>query len=141
MSKELEELRRMARAERQRAWAHAKVIPARLGDTATAFAKRHPILAMGGAAAVTMGLIARHRRHAGIQGKQGSLPAALAAASVQFLPQILKLVGLATPPAEALDDEDSENGHERCEAPAVDFADSAARGSEPTTSHTSTHPL
>lgn len=141
MSKELEELRLLARAERHRAWTHAKVVPTRLGDTASAFARRHPILAMGSAAAITMGLISRHRRRAGIQGKQGSLPVALAAMGVQFLPEILKLVGLADPRGKDSSDEELQDRHEHCEEPAVGFANSAARGSEPVTSPESTYPL
>ena len=141
MSKELQELRRMARAERLRGWAHAKVIPARIGDAAGAFAKRHPILAMGGAAAVTMGLRSRRRRRAGIEGKQGSWPAGVAAMGVQFLPEILRLVGLAAPLAKASTGEESEERHEHCETPSVGLANSAARGSEPTTSTEGPDPL
>lgn len=133
MTKELAELRRMAHTERQQAWSHAKLLPARVGDTASAFAKRHPILAMGGAAALTMSMITRRRKRAGVDGKPNSMPMAMAAMGVQFLPEILRLVGLSVPPEKTSDaeGESARLRHEHCQSPTGGLAHSATSGSEP----------
>ena len=94
MSAELVELRRMARAERRRAWKHARLVPARAGDVASGFARAHPAWAMGGAAALTLTLVARHRRRNGIDRGSRSWPMALAALGSRLLPEILRAVGL-----------------------------------------------
>lgn len=96
MSRESDELRRLARVEMLTAWKHAKRLPGCAGDAASAFTKKHPALAMGGAAAITMALVARHRRKAGIDGKTSSWPAAIAAVGSRWLPEILSLAGLTT---------------------------------------------
>jgi hypothetical protein len=94
MSLEQTELRRMARSELQSAWAHAKRLPAHAGDTVSAFARRHPIWAMGGAAVLAAGLASRRHRKFGLEGKPSTWPVALAAAGTHLLPELLRLVGL-----------------------------------------------
>ncbi|MDZ4773754.1 MAG: hypothetical protein SGI72_11545 [Planctomycetota bacterium] len=138
MSKELDELRRLARTERHKAWAHARLVPARVGDTASAFAKRHPILAMGGAAALTMSMISRRRKRAGVEGKPNSMPLALAAMGVQFMPEILRLVGLTVPTAKSptTAEEQARDQHERCDDKTDGLVASAKRGSGPMEQHT-----
>ncbi len=94
MSHEQEELRRLAQKERHAAWTSVKRLPGCAGDTASAFARKHPVWAAGGAAALAMGLVSRRRRATGVQGPTSSWPAALAAAGVRYLPELLRLVGL-----------------------------------------------
>lgn len=139
MSKELAELRRLARAERGRAWAHTKLIPARIGDTAGSFAKQHPLLATGGAAALTMSLMNRRRRRIGGEAKSNSMLAALAAMGVQFLPDVLRIAGLTVPTSQEPVDDGSAAGHGHCDEPLTGLADSATRGREPATQHESKH--
>lgn len=97
MSYEQEELRRMARRERHAAWTSAKRIPECAGDVASAFARAHPVIAAGGAAALAMSFVAKKRRAAGIEGPASSVPAAIAAFGVRFLPDVLRMVGLRSP--------------------------------------------
>lgn len=94
MSAEVEELRRIARTERGIAWEHARRLPARAGDAASAFARRHPLWTMAGAAALAMGVASRRRRRFGIEGKPSTWPMALAAVGANWLPEILRLAGL-----------------------------------------------
>jgi hypothetical protein len=126
MSRELEILRGMAREERRLAWSHAKLVPGRFGDAAGAFAKRHPVLTTGAAAALTVGLITRHQRRTGAEPKSKSMPLALAAMAAQFLPDVLHLVGLTVPKPQAADDR-----HEHCEGGDESFANSTARAHAP----------
>jgi hypothetical protein len=140
MSKELDELRRMARNERKLAWEHAKLVPARIGDTASAFAKRHPILAMGGAAALTMSMLTRRQRRAGGASGPKSMPMAMAAMGVQFLPDLLRLVGL-TVPKPADDDAIAGTRHEPCEVPTNGVAHPTASGSGPKEHQQTREPL
>jgi len=100
MSYEQDELRRLARRERQAAWASAKRIPECAGDAASAFARQHPVMAAGAAAALAMGVLARKRRASGAAGPASSLPAAIAAIGVRFLPDLLRMVGLRSPKQE-----------------------------------------
>ena len=109
MSRELAELRELARAERQLVVQHARALPAHVGATASAFARKHPVLAMGGAAAIVMTSITRSRRRHGLDGRGSSWPAAVAAVGAKFLPEILKAVGMALP----LDDEPDELAREK----------------------------
>lgn len=97
MSRELDTLRELAREERLRAWQHARALPAHVGATASAFARKHPVLAMSGAAAIVTTMITRRRRRHGLEGTGASWPAALAAVGVKFLPDLLKAVGMALP--------------------------------------------
>jgi len=97
MSYEQEELRRMVCRERRIAWTSAKRIPGHAGDVASAFLRQHPVIAAGGAAALAMGYMARRRRANGVSGSTSSVPAALAAFGVRFLPDILRMVGLSSP--------------------------------------------
>ena len=130
MSKELDELRRMAVHERRRAWEHTKLIPGRVGDTAGAFAKSHPVMAMASAAALTMTILSRRRRRAGVEGKTQSWQLAAAAMGVQILPDILGLLGLTVPVAkEPKESKDKEPipGPEVCAEPSTGFANAAAR--------------
>lgn len=108
MSRELEALRDLALAERRKAWHHARKLPAHVGDTASAFARTHPVLAAGGAAALVMAFVSRRRRLHGLQGSGSSWPMALAAVASKFLPEILKMVGLTLPSEEARPDPGSE---------------------------------
>jgi hypothetical protein len=96
VSRESDELRRLAQVERQLAWKHARRLPSCAGDTVSAFSRTHPGWAMGGAAAITMALVARHKKKAGIEGKTSSWPMAVAAVSSRWLPEILSLAGLTT---------------------------------------------
>lgn len=107
MSYEHDEIRRIARAEREAAWESAKRLPARVGDTASAFAKQHPVIAAGGAAALAMGFVARKRAAPSARPTSSSWPAAMAAVGVRFLPDVLRLVGLAV-----LDDKDEKRAVE-----------------------------
>ena len=109
MSHELDTLRELARAEEQRAWQHARALPAHVGATASAFARKQPVLAMGGAAAIVMALITRNRRRHGLEGSGSSWPAAVAAVGAKFLPEILRAVGMALP----LDDEPEQLSREK----------------------------
>lgn len=95
MSREQIELRRLATIERQRVWQHAARLPGRAGDALGAFARRHPGLAMGGAAALALGICVRgaKRRETSIT-PGASWPMALAAVGVRILPDLLKLAGL-----------------------------------------------
>jgi len=105
MSRELEALQVLARDERRRAWHHTCKLPARVGATASAFAREHPVLAASGAASLAMTLITRNRRKHGLAGSGSSWPMAVAAVASKFLPDILRALGLVLP----LDD-DSEDG-------------------------------
>lgn len=98
----------MARAERKVAWTHAKRIPARAGDAASAFAKQHPIMAMGGAAALAMGIVSRRHHKAGREGKPSSWPMALGAVGVRWLPEIMRVVGLTIPKPNETSEDDEE---------------------------------
>lgn len=97
MSPEQEELRRLARRERRAAWASAKRIPGRAGDVASAFARQHPVWAMGGAAALAMGVMSRRQRASGSEEGTPSWPMALAAVGARFLPDVMRLAGLTIP--------------------------------------------
>jgi hypothetical protein len=128
VSKEIDELRRLAGEERRRAWAHTKLIPGRIGDTAGAFAKKHPLLAMGGAAALTMNLLSRRRRRNGVDGKTQSWQLALAAMAAQVLPDILHVVGL-TVPRKSEPEEEECAGEEELDAEVPnDGAEATRRG-------------
>lgn len=94
MSPEQLELRRLALGERRILMDHAKRLPAHVGDSLSAFAKRHPIWTMGGAAAIAMTIVGRRHRKAGRDGKPSSWPMALAAVGSQLLPDFLRLAGL-----------------------------------------------
>jgi hypothetical protein len=76
---------------------HVRALPAHVGATASAFARKHPMLAMGGAAAIVMALITRNRRRHGLDGSGSSWPVAVAAVGAKFLPEILKAVGMRLP--------------------------------------------
>ncbi len=104
MSRELDSLRDLARAERLKAWQHARTLPAHVGATASAFARKHPVLATGGAAALVMTIVSTRRRRRGIEGKAPSWPMALAAVGANFLPDILRAVGLALPLEKTLEE-------------------------------------
>ena len=127
MSKELDELRRMAVHERRRAWAHTKLIPGRVGDTASSFAKSHPLLAMASAGAIMMSIMARRRRRTGVEGKTQSWHVAAAAMAVQVLPDILGLVGLTVPIAKESKEDESVAEPETRAEPSTGFANSPAR--------------
>lgn len=94
MSREREELRRLVQVERRNFLDHAKRLPAHLGDSVSAFAKRHPIWTMGGAAAIAMAIVGRRHRKFGRDGKPSSWPMALAAVGSNLLPDLMRIAGL-----------------------------------------------
>jgi len=97
VSREQEELRSLARREREFAWTCPRRIRARAGDAARAFARQYPGWALGGAAAVAMGLMARRkRRRSAVVGRPARWPMALLALGVEFLPGVLRLAGLTS---------------------------------------------
>ena len=115
MSREIEALSELAREERLKAWNHARALPAHVGATASAFARQHPVLATSGAAALAMTMITRRRRRKGLEGHGSSWPAALAAVGANFLPEILRAVGMALP----LDDTPEEGPREKNGSEAI----------------------
>jgi len=94
VSPEQLELRRLALVERRIFVEHAKRLPAHVGDSVSAFAKRHPIWTMGGAAAIAMTIVGRRHRKFGLDGKPSSWPMALAAVGSRLLPDLLRIAGL-----------------------------------------------
>jgi hypothetical protein len=72
-------------------------LPDRVTRTASAFAREHPVLATGAAAALVMAFVARRRRKLGTQGQHASWPMAVATIGAGFLPDILRAIGLALP--------------------------------------------
>lgn len=110
MSRVQDELRRLAQEERQRAWMHAKRLPVRVGDVATAFARQHPMWAMGAAAAIAMSIVSRRHRQSDSVGKAPSWPAALAAIGARMLPDILRFAGLTGPDPKPADKPQREHG-------------------------------
>ena len=93
MSREQQELKRLARDEAREAWTLAKRIPGSAGGALRTFAREHPMIALGGAAALAMGIVGRRHRKAGREGKPSSWLVALATVGVRMLPELLHQLG------------------------------------------------
>lgn len=65
MSREMEELARIARGERARTWTHVRALPLRVRDAAAAYTRKHPFLVTAGVSALAALLVRGNGPRAG----------------------------------------------------------------------------
>lgn len=99
MSRELDELREIARREREKSWKHVRALPRRTSDVASAGARAHPFLTAAAAAAIAMSLVPK-RKPSGAPppALEGRAPTGsrawsgvLVSLGLQMLPELLRL--------------------------------------------------
>lgn len=107
MSRELEELREIARREREKSWRHVRALPRRTSEVASAVASAHPFLTTAAAAAIAMSLVPKGNSNGGNSnggkssggsvdgqdavGTRGALSGIVMSLGLRMLPDLLRL--------------------------------------------------